>query len=235
MLKDKTKTLQIIKHMSQSIKKPFSIKTRIGLSQDDCQAQKDFILASAEYCQTITIHGRTYRQSHSGQVDRDFIYQIKDILGDRIKVFGNGGITSYQDMCTHQGNLDGVMIGQSAIGNPRIFTPDQPSVSQRYHTILKHLRLSCLLELYIRDPIVWDIDNQMFIQPDLDNLLSQINHIDLHPDRNTCHSVIEFRKYLFNYIHGLPGNRDLKIQVAQVKDYDTLRDLICRYMEQLES
>lgn len=60
-----------------------------------------------------------------------------------------------------------------------------------------------------------------------------IHMIDTHPGRNTCHSVIEFRKYLFNYIHGLPGNKELKTQVAQVKDYDTLMMLTCRYMDGL--
>ena len=39
------------------------------------------------------------------------------------------------------GNLDGVMIGQAAIGNPWIFTPHPPTLQQKLATILNHIQL----------------------------------------------------------------------------------------------
>ena len=97
MMKEKDKTVATIKAISESIDLPFSIKTRIGLTPDDRPAQKEFLMAAAPYCQAISIHGRTYKQGHSGDVDRDFIYDIKTSLGESCLVIGNGGITSYED------------------------------------------------------------------------------------------------------------------------------------------
>lgn len=82
MLKNRPYTLDVIKEISSRIKKPFSIKTRCGLTQEDKKEQFDFIIQSAQYVSMITIHGRTYKQSHSGEVDRDFIYQVKKQLID---------------------------------------------------------------------------------------------------------------------------------------------------------
>jgi tRNA-dihydrouridine synthase len=233
MLKDKHQTLNTIRQIATSIGRPFSIKTRIGLSADDRQEQYDFILASAEYCQTITIHGRTYRQSHSGSVDRDFIKSIKQALGDRIRVFGNGGIKSYQDACQHQDILDGIMIGQACIGNPWILTPYTPTLLDRYETIMLHLDLSCLMELYFQDLCHFDHDNQVLLQPDLQEMMTHRAYIDSFVELDTCHSVIEFRKHLFNYIHGLPGNKELKMQVANLKNYHALVDAIKQYFDTL--
>lgn len=80
MLRCRPKTLQIIQSISRSISKPFSIKTRCGLTQEDIQEQWDFIIESAYYCSMITIHGRTYKQSHHGEVNRPFIQSIKQEL-----------------------------------------------------------------------------------------------------------------------------------------------------------
>jgi tRNA-dihydrouridine synthase len=80
MLKDKKQTLSTLKKISEAIKTPFSIKTRAGLTVEDKKSQFDFILEAAEFIPMITVHGRTYKQSHSGDVDRDFIYQIKKNL-----------------------------------------------------------------------------------------------------------------------------------------------------------
>lgn len=49
MLKDKKKTLEILKELSQSLTTPFSLKTRIGLSQDDMQEQFDFLVEASKY------------------------------------------------------------------------------------------------------------------------------------------------------------------------------------------
>ena len=69
MVKEKNKTIDTIKVMSSAIDLPFSIKTRIGLTEDDRPAQKEFLVEAAQYCKTITVHGRTYKQGHSGEVD----------------------------------------------------------------------------------------------------------------------------------------------------------------------
>ncbi|AKH32600.1 putative tRNA-dihydrouridine synthase [candidate division SR1 bacterium Aalborg_AAW-1] len=149
MMRNKHKTLEYIRTLSEGLSLPFSIKTRAGLNNDDKDEQFKFILEAAKYCPTITIHGRTYSQAHNGEVDRDFIYRIKQELGDAITIIGNGGINAYEDYQIHEGKVDGIMIGQSAMQNPRIFTPYTPTEQERIDLSLRHLLLMGAYEIYM--------------------------------------------------------------------------------------
>ena len=46
-------------------------------------------------------------------------------------------------------------------------------------------------------------------------------------------TMIEYRKYLFNYISGLPGNRELKVQLATTKDYTTTISYVTEFFEKV--
>lgn len=96
MLREKAETLETIRLLSEVSSLPFSIKTRAGLTVDDQDEQFDFIVQASQYCHMVAIHGRTYKQSHSGEVNRDMIYRIKQAVGDKCIVLGNGGIKSYE-------------------------------------------------------------------------------------------------------------------------------------------
>jgi tRNA-dihydrouridine synthase len=84
MLKDKKKTLGILRDISMSISVPFSLKTRTGITNDDVEEQFDFLLEASKYVRCISVHGRTYGQSHSGEVNRDFLYRLKEALPDHV-------------------------------------------------------------------------------------------------------------------------------------------------------
>ena len=101
----------------------------------------------------IALHGRTYQQSHAGEVDRDFVYRLKQALPDKV-IIGNGGLRSYEDAKNHCVSpegvvLDGTMIAQSAIGNPRILTPHTPTLAEKKEVILRHLDLMMVQERYL--------------------------------------------------------------------------------------
>lgn len=108
MLKNKPRTLQILEEIRSQLPCSLSLKTRIGMNEADKEAQFDFIIQASRFVDMITIHGRTYAQSHGGNVDRDYIYRVKDALPEKI-IIGNGGIRSYQDGQEKCGILDGVM------------------------------------------------------------------------------------------------------------------------------
>ncbi len=84
MLKDKKKTIRILRDISHHLDKPLSLKTRAGLTQEDKEEQFAFLLEASEYVWMITVHARTYTQSHAGEVDRAFIYKLKEALPDKI-------------------------------------------------------------------------------------------------------------------------------------------------------
>lgn len=233
MMKDRPRTMAIIREISSTCKLPFSIKTRAGLTQEDKEAQHGFILEAAQYCRHIIIHGRTYKQSHTGDVDRDFIYAIKRELGDRCIVLGNGGIASHEQMLSrmHSGDingtiLDGTMVGQAAIGRPRLLTGTEPSLADRLSLIERHARMSIVLHDYYEKNMERGRDR---IQPTYARLCNAIEHFDpshYQHDR----TMMEFRKYLFSYVSGLAGSRELKTQLAQTKDYTTTMQIVTEFL-----
>ena len=229
MMRDREKTLQLIKKISSSIQLPFSIKTRVWLTQDDMQEQHDFIVEAANYCKTLTVHGRTYKQSHSGFVDWEYIYNIKKEVWDKCLIIGNGWIRSYEEMLAAQGNLDGVMVGQAAIGRPRILLGKEPTIEERYELIMRHMHMMIILfDFYERISHLW----RDFTQPTYDWLQEQIRIFDATKYEPTK-TLIEYRKYLFNYISGLPGNKELKQELAQVKDYASMASHITSFFDKV--
>lgn len=195
LLRNKCNSLDIIKSLRAIIKMPFSIKTRTGVDIPDKAAQLDFLIKASPYVDMITIHARTSKQWYGPGLDWDFIYilktEIEKIQWDKVKVLGNGGITSYAEIDWYIKNLDGVVIGQAAIGNPWIFTPHIPSHEEKRDTILRHLSLI----------------------PDT--------------ERNN----MEFRKHLFQYIKWIPGSKERKVHMAQIKDRESMEVEITKFFE----
>jgi tRNA-dihydrouridine synthase len=170
----------------------------------------------------VAVHGRTYKQSHSGEVNRDFISRVKQALGEKCLVLGNGGIKSYEQAISHQQEVDGVMIGQSAIGWPWIFTDHEPTHAERKDLALKHLRLVIACELYLKKHQDFESVFRMPMREELDHIAQ---HLDTSTEEN-LRSPIEFRKYLFNYVTGLVGNKEFKQRVAQMKDWRAIEEEI---------
>jgi tRNA-dihydrouridine synthase B len=140
LIKSKENSLEIIKKIRTAISLPFSIKTRTGTNQEDKKNQTEFLCKASDYVDMITIHARTTAEGYWPNLDRNFIYQLKEQLPNQV-IIGNGWITSYEQIESMKQNLDGVMIGQAAIGNPWIFTPHLPTLQEKCETIIKHLTL----------------------------------------------------------------------------------------------
>ncbi len=240
MMKDKANTLSIIKNIKQNISLPFSIKTRSWLNSEDEKSQFDFILEASQYCHIIWIHGRFFKQSHAGDVNWDFIYDVKKHISqerwDDCKIIWNGGIRSYEDIQLRCQNLDGIMVWQAAIGNPWVFVDHSPTLEERHNIILKHINLSLACELYFSDyqeknRKKWQSEKYSFPMPTKETLQA---YQDSFPERDLSESraPIEFRKFLFNYVKGIPSSKEFKIKVATIKDYYELVEEIDAFFEQ---
>jgi tRNA-dihydrouridine synthase len=57
-------------------------------------------------------------------------------------------LRSYEDAIKLQNNLDGMMRGQSGIGNPWILTAHLPSNREIYETMIRHLDYMMLCEYF---------------------------------------------------------------------------------------
>ncbi len=232
MLKDKKKTLSILKQIDQELDAPLSLKTRAGLTSADKEEQFDFICEASKYVRMIAVHARTYSQSHAGEVDRDFLYKLKTALPDKVIIW-NGGIRSYTDAQNQLHTLDGIMIGQSAIGNPRILTPHFPTIAERFSTIFRHLDLMMSAERLFQQAL-WKMEDTLPLPT-----YAQLNEVaatkprDTDPADTSLRTPFEFRKYLFNYISWLEGNKAIKQQIPTRKEYRSLVTWLQSYAETL--
>jgi len=227
MMKDKLNTLNILKEIKKSIDMPLTLKTRSGLNLDDQKSQFDFILEASNFCEIISIHGRTLKQSHSGDVDWDFIYNVKKLSNSKSKIIWNGWIKSFQEILSCIKNLDWVMVGQSAIGNPWVFSPVLPDLFFLKETILKHLEISVLSEIYFdKRKSALNLDEVVLEMPSLEDLYKFKPLIFWW---NKFRSVVEFRKFLFNYVKWLPNSKEFKVRVSSIVDYYELVDEISNF------
>ena len=234
MLKNKEKTLNIIKELSEiDGPLPFSLKTRAWLNENDKGEQIKFIRKASNYCGKISIHGRTLKQLYVWEADRKFIAEAKKDINknwfSECKIIGNGWVNSYDDAQNKlsEFNLDWIMIGQAAIWNPRIFTPHIPTLEEKCKTVLKHLDYSIACDQWFDEKIAsksWEITIQ-----DLDISFEWIENkikenqkkSDLQP-----HTIVEFRKFLFQYVKWIPWSKEWKQKVLCCKDYQELKGQI---------
>ena len=234
MLKDKEKTLDIVKELSEiDGSLPFSLKTRAWLNDSDKESQKIFITKASNYCTKISIHGRTLKQLYTWEADRNFISKIKKSIktnwNSECKIIWNGWINSYDDAQNKlsEFNLDWIMVGQAAIWNPRIFTPYEPTSEEKCKTVLKHLDYSIACDQRFDEKIAnksWEITIE-----DLNIPLEWIEH-KINENQNKSdlqpHTIVEFRKFLFQYVKWIPWSKEWKQQVLSCKNYQELKNKI---------
>ena len=125
--------------------------------------------------------------------------------------------------------LDGVMIGQAAIANPWLFVGHAPSKEEGYETIMFHLKLMIIEFDYYHKNLNF---TDAFKQPSYDQWMKEVADFDISR-YDVGKSVIEYRKYLFNYVNWLVGNREFKTTVATIRDYQPLVDAIDAYFATL--
>jgi len=121
LLKRPAKMKSIIEEASSTIKKPFTVKIRMGLTKGSSDTVKTAKLIENAGAAAITVHARTWDQGYSGKANWEVIKDVKKNVS--IPVIGNGDVDSPQkcrQMLDSTG-CDFVMIGRAALGNPYIF------------------------------------------------------------------------------------------------------------------
>jgi len=145
LLRDLPQLETILRRIRAAVKIPFTIKIRIGWSDEEIVAVP--VARMAEDCgvQAVAIHGRTRLQGYSGRARWDVIAEVKQAV--RIPVIGNGDVMTPGDAAALFGatGCDAVMIGRAAPTNPWIFRQMQeyfstgayrePTEADRYQLI----------------------------------------------------------------------------------------------------
>ncbi|MBD3328088.1 hypothetical protein GF340_02165 [Candidatus Peregrinibacteria bacterium] len=122
---------------------PVSVKTRIGFNKPVIE---DWIPALLETKPVaISLHGRTLKQMYTGSANWDEIKKAAQIIKKtKTLVLGNGDVQNKTQALQYakKYNVDGVLIGRAAFGNPFVFTDNQSlDLKTRSNLALKHARL----------------------------------------------------------------------------------------------
>lgn len=123
LLRDIPKMLEIITAVVKAVKKPVTVKTRLGWDNEN-----KIITTLAEQiqdcgAQALAIHGRTRAQMYTGEADWTLIGEVKNNQRIKIPIIGNGDVTTPERTkeCFDKYGVDAVMIGRGTIGRPWIF------------------------------------------------------------------------------------------------------------------
>lgn len=189
LLKDLPKMEAMTREVVRSTRLPVTAKTRLGWDEEHKN-----ILEITERLQdagiaAIAIHARTRVQGYGGKADWTLIGEVKNHPRIHIPVFGNGDINSApvaREM-KERYNVDGLMIGRAAVGNPWLFREireylDQgslippPPVEERVRILRLHLDRS----------------------------------IAYKGERRT---LLEFRKFYTGYFRGLQGFKSFRMKL----------------------
>lgn len=199
LLREPDLAAEIVSVASRAVKTPVSVKTRLGWESSDSLIPfcKNLEEAGAT---CIAVHGRTYRQKFKGGSDWEPIYELKKHL--KIPVIGNGDIHTVDDAMEKLGNLDGVMIGRAAMGNPWLMRDVVESLrsgkknesgwmafEEKIPVILKHLELSVA-------------------------------------QKGEEYGIIEMRKHLSQYVRGFEGAKEMRIRLMDAESFDDIKALI---------
>lgn len=141
--------VELMKKVVEKSSKPVIIKMRLGFDsfldmESLCQQLENIGI------QAIAIHGRIQKEYFYGPVHYDLIRKVSDKL--HIPVIANGAITekNFEDVF-HQSAASAVMIGQRALGYPKVFDdmirleegkqPLENSIEKQVKDLIKHLSL----------------------------------------------------------------------------------------------
>ena len=202
MMKEPDKMVAITKAVVEAVRKPVTVKTRLGWDEDS-----KIIVELAERLQDVgiqalTVHGRTRQQMYTGEADWTLIGRIKENPRIHIPIIGNGDIRTPEgarDAFARYG-VDGIMIGRATFGHPWIF-----------REIKHYLKTGELLpEMGVRERVELALRH-------LDRSLA------LKGERV---GVLEMRRHLSCYFKGLENFKETRIRLVTENDPVALKALL---------
>ena len=209
LMRDPERLKTIVQAVHNAVSLPVTVKTRLGISRKLFNISEVSQAIEEGGASAIFLHARFASDYHAGPADWETLRCIK--MERSIPVIGNGGIMRALDASRmlKSAGVDGIMIGQAAIGNPWIFEEisalwsgnayDAPSKEGIREVIIEHL-------------------NGLY------DLMRGENSFRKHPCQNIEQAVCrQFQAHLSYYLRGMPGVNDLKRNLLTI---DSIKELI---------
>lgn len=149
-LLDPNKIYEMVAAVVEAVKKPVSVKMRIGWDDEHVFAIENAQAAERAGVSAIAMHGRTRVQMYEGKANWDILAEVKKNIN--VPFIANGDVETPQDakrLLDHTG-ADAVMIGRAALGDPwmmyrtvkylesGILAPE-PSIREKMDVCILHL------------------------------------------------------------------------------------------------
>jgi tRNA-dihydrouridine synthase B len=147
----------------------------------------------------LIMHGRTYEQAFSGDVNTEMVKQVKQIVGDRV-VLINGGITTPEiaKNLLDKSGVDGVAIGRGIMGKPWLLQQVKDFLATGTYKEKTWEEIK---------PIIIDHAERIFAQ-------------------KGNHGMLELRKHLAWYIKGIPQATKARAELVKVENLDQVKAIL---------
>ena len=199
LLKNLNLCHELVQAVCEATKLPVSVKTRvsIGVGKNKVTAL-DFIEKIKDLpVATLMLHGRTYEQMFSGEVDYEAMRQVK--LKFKGLVLGNGGLNTPEDVkkMLDLTGVDGFGFGRGVYGRPWIFDQTKEFLNSGRYSF-----------------------------PDLKKIKKIVlRHAGYAFLMKGEHGIIELRKHLCWYFRGFPEASKWRQKLVLVKTAAELKNI----------
>lgn len=207
-LLDPDKIYEMVEAVVQSVRKPVSVKMRIGWDDAHVYAVENALAAEAAGASAVAMHGRTRQQMYEGTANWDVIRRVSERM--TIPFIGNGDVSTPQDAkrMLEETGVDAVMIGRAALGDPWMI----------YRTV-RYLETGEL----IPEPSA---------QEKIDVCLLHFNRLMALKGERIA--VKEMRKHTAWYMKGIRGSGTIRKEINYAETADQLTELLQQFSKQIE-
>lgn len=240
LMKSPKLVYDIVSSISKAISKPVTVKIRAGFDKEHINAVEIAKVAEEAGAKAVAVHGRTKEQLYEGTANWNVIADVKRAI--TIPVIGNGDVVDGPSAVRmiKETNVDGIMIGRAARGNPWIFR-DVNSYLDKYdkkllsecdenkkvsseHIITKNAgdeKVSASIDISQNES---DICNLPTINEKVE--MMKRHYALLTEAKGEFIATREMRKHVGWYTAGMPNSAAMRRKVNTIEDSKSMYDFI---------